>query len=673
MSYATFSLRLSLLALSSCLWLACQSGYESQKLPILGLEYAGEPLSDGELVRLTVLPPESEEGALVARLSVLNVGVAMMDIRAIRIEGEASRILAVRLDGTLGLMKPDDPPRTIALIRKAGVGEPAAGELLIETNETLNGERMRRVPLVLHYPGGQLMTNPSVVEFGATEVGEPARRSLDLINTGKAPLVITSMGLSGHRGFSIFEGDGSLLDGADEERVQLDPPIRLAPGGTHALKVHYAAATADSARSELQVVLANEGGVKAVPLSANASLPCLSVNPHAITFGGKVPGTTGRVDVEVKSCGDEPLIIEGGRVQNDTAQAFQLEAILQGDAAVQLPMTLGINESITLRLRFTPPALSPTDEAGERVPFKAELQLSSNAIPAQRNIPIEGLGVEVECPTAKIVIPEGEEVIPQTLLHLDGTQSYGAVPIVGYEWTVDQPPGSVGVFAPSALAPSPQFSADVAGLYTFHLKVRDANGESCGPAATAQVLVVPDDALHIELLWSTPGDTVGHDNGYEVGTDLDLHLVHPFAAGIDIDGDGSRDGYFDIPFDCFWSNVAPVWGSMANAASHPRLDRDDTDGGGPENMNIDSPQDGITYRVGVHYWDDHDFGPSFATVRVYVYGNLVYEAADVRLVKGDLWDALTIEWPSGNIARKSTSEDAPVIYPMTYSDEFPHP
>ena len=90
-------------------------------------------------------------------------------------------------------------------------------------------------------------------------------------------------------------------------------------------------------------------------------------------------------------------------------------------------------------------------------------------------------------------------------------------------------------------------------------------------------------------------------------------------------------------------------------------------------MNIDSPQDGITYRVGVHFWDDHGFGASFATVRVYVYGNLVYEAADVRLVKGDLWDALTIEWPSGNIVRKATPEDTPVIYPMTYSEEFPHP
>jgi hypothetical protein len=317
--------------------------------------------------------------------------------------------------------------------------------------------------------------------------------------------------------------------------------------------------------------------------------------------------------------------------------------------------------------------LSPTDATGDLVPFTATLRVNSNAMPAERDVPVEGIGSEHECPTPVIVIMEGEEVIPQTRLHLDGTQSFGAAPIVGYEWTVEQPSGAVGFFSPSPSAASPQFSADVAGLYTFHLKVSDANGESCGPDATAQVMVVPDDALHIELLWSTPLDSIQTDTGGEAGTDLDLHLVHPFAAGIDIDGDGSRDGYFDIPYDCFWFNTEPVWGSFTDAGSDPRLDRDDTDGGGPENMNMASPQDGVAYRVGVHYWDAHQFGPSFATLRVYVYGTLVYEAADVRLVQGDLWDALSIAWPSGEITRKVGAEDQPVIYPMIYSEEFPHP
>jgi hypothetical protein len=673
MPYTSPSLRLFFAALSLSCWTGCQAGYEAYKLPILGLEHAGEPVSQGEPVRLNVLPPELAEGALVTRIAMFNLGSAPMDITRVALEGGASSILAASFDSNKGALKPDEPARWITVSRRAGSEEPTVGELVIETSETLGGDTVRRVPLTLHYPEGELLTNPAAVEFGATEINAQVRRPLELINTGKATLEITSLALVGHRAFSVFEGDSSLVDGGDEGRIQLDPPIRLQPGGTRALSVQYTAASGDPVRSELRVTLADEGGVTSVPLSGNTGLPCLSVNPTSVMFGGKVPGTTGLVDLEVSSCGDEPLIIDGATLAHDVSQAFELEEVLAGDEAITLPKTLAVNESIRVRLRFTPPSLSPTGEQGALVPFKATLQLASNATPAQRDIPIEGLGVEVECPTAKIVVMEGAEVIPQTVLHLDGTQSHGGAPIVGYEWTVEQPPGAAGQLLPSPAAPSPQFSADVAGLYTFHLKVRDANGEACGPEATAQVLVVPDDALHIELLWSTPGDTIRSDHGFDVGTDLDLHLVHPFAAGIDVTGDGARDGYFDVPFDCFWSNTEPVWGGADGGAADPRLDRDDTDGRGPENMNIDSPQAGLTYRVGVHYWDDYGFGPSFATLRVYVYGNLVYEATEVRLVKADLWDAVTIEWPSGNVTGRATEEDKPVIYPMTSSDEFPLP
>ena len=140
------------------------------------------------------------------------------------------------------------------------------------------------------------------------------------------------------------------------------------------------------------------------------------------------------------------------------------------------------------------------------------------------------------------------------------------------------------------------------------------------------------------------------DEGPQAGTDLDLHFIHPFAGGPDLDGDGKSDGWFDSDFDCFWHNPDPKWNSFDPAIDDdPGLDRDDTDGAGPENMNLNIPENGKTYKVGVHYWKDHGFGESYATVRIYIYADLVFEMQDVKMVDRDMWEVATIDWPSGNV------------------------
>jgi hypothetical protein len=164
------------------------------------------------------------------------------------------------------------------------------------------------------------------------------------------------------------------------------------------------------------------------------------------------------------------------------------------------------------------------------------------------------------------------------------------------------------------------------------------------------VNVVANELIHIELLWDTPNDPDQTDDGPEAGADLDLHFLHPFASGLDVDLDGQPDGWFDQPFDCFWFNAHPNWASMDPMIDDdPGLDLDDTDGAGPENINLNLPENAMTYRVGVHYWNDHNFGPSLATVRVYLYSELVFEQAGVELVNHDMWEVATIDWPSGNV------------------------
>jgi len=57
----------------------------------------------------------------------------------------------------------------------------------------------------------------------------------------------------------------------------------------------------------------------------------------------------------------------------------------------------------------------------------------------------------------------------------------------------------------------------------------------------------------------------------------------------------------------------------------------------------------LQYRLAVHYWDDNGHGSSYATVRVFVHGMLVFEEADVELKNCEMWEVGTLEWPSGTI------------------------
>jgi hypothetical protein len=361
--------------------------------------------------------------------------------------------------------------------------------------------------------------------------------------------------------------------------------------------------------------------------------PCIAVSPTTVDFGSKLVAKSATLEVEILSCGDAPLEVTGLRLMEDgevpdlaLSPDFGLdlsatEGFTGADwsalrAPADAPLTLPAGGSRTVRVTYFPDEVNPVDSAtGEPVPDRQVIQLLSNGSPSELQVEVTGLGVDLPCPTAVIQVSEGHDVAPHTKLHLIGSQSFAAPGGVSkFEWTVLQPPGSHSVFLPSASAPDPTFEATVAGSYYFSLRVWDDDGvESCWPAEF-QVDVTPAEAIFVELLWETPGDPNPTNEGPGAGADLDVHLLHPDAAGLDVDGDGAPDGYFDPLYDCSWANPQPDWGAAdPPAADDPELERDDTDGMGPEALLLRVPEDDRVYRVGVHSWDDHGFGASLAT------------------------------------------------------------
>jgi hypothetical protein len=170
-------------------------------------------------------------------------------------------------------------------------------------------------------------------------------------------------------------------------------------------------------------------------------------------------------------------------------------------------------------------------------------------------------------------------------------------------------------------------------------------------------ILVPDNGIVVELVWTTPSDPDPLDEGPETGADLDLHFLHPAATGQDVDGDGVLDGWFDQPFDCFWFNTHPNWGVLDPLVDDdPAFLVDDDDGAGPEIVAFEDPNEELTYRVGVHYWSDHGYGTSYATVRVFLQGALVFEMAEVELADHDFWEVATIDAGTG-LVTPITNED----------------
>ena len=212
--------------------------------------------------------------------------------------------------------------------------------------------------------------------------------------------------------------------------------------------------------------------------------------------------------------------------------------------------------------------------------------------------------------------------------------------IDSYAWTlIEWPDGANPLDFAVEGAASDNFSMwmPLAGRYVARLQVRNDVGVQSGVSATSDVsfTAIPASRLHLQLTW---------DNA---GNDQDLHFTYASRA----------DLVCDEQNDCYWGDctslcladpdcTTTVWfdGDAPLAAGNPRLDIDDTNGLGPENINIDAPKPG-RYRVYVHYYGvvNLDSTPTRATLRIFLDGLL---RGDFRrqLQRNQLWRIAEIEW-----------------------------
>jgi len=533
------------------------------------------------------------------------------------------------------------------------------------------------IPITTVRPAPLLRVVPEAIDLGQVTLEQTAEKEATLRNSGTGNLEITGfLFKSANPNFALtFEAQVYV---PSETQVTLAAPLVLVPDQATFLKVSYTALESAPADAQI-IVFSNDPKAPAgtlIQVTANQEGACVEVIPAEVDFGGKVPPNQYLLPVELKNCSSTKQLeiakidFENGIDRCEGPFCVQIPPEL-GDGLfnAEAPLVVNAGASIIVNVLYAPTKESEVDESGQPIRDRAVLIVESNAFTATTQVQVSGFGIPDDCPVAVIHIEEGEEVIPQTVLHLHGENSYSnAGNINKYEWEVEQPALSASKFVPTPSYPSPTFEANVAGKYVFKLNVWDEYGRKSCFSAEAVVFVVPDEAIHVELLWTSPGDPNPDDEGPMAGTDLDLHFAHPNASQEDLDGDGKKDPWFDPTWDTFWFYPLQNWGSISSNDDNPSLDRDDVDGNGPENINLDVPEDSKTYAFGVNYWDDHGFGSAFATVRVYVYAQLVFEVKDVVMYDHDMWWCGSIDWPSGQVKSKMSANGG---YWLTH--DYHHP
>ena len=566
--------------------------------------------------------------------------------------------------------------------------EVADGSLLLQTNLGAAGGRVR-IPIVISDGAPKISVYPPRINFQQVRAGEGVVREVRVTNVGERSLEIQQIRLDGSADFTpLIEDNGTLRDPRQFE----EGPIRtLQVDEFMTVQVRYLTEFEGPDEGVLYI-RSNDPQTPEVliSLSANVDTPCLSVSPGAVEFRTSLVDREDSRTLLVQSCGKVPVTIRSLRIREDSDPAFDLNRN-------RLPQELESAEGLIL------PAYTQTDRDEGRPPPSRELEITFSPREQrihngtlvietndpqfpEREVSLLGRGVVNACPQARAV-QETFSVVPLDTVLLDGTPSIDQdgpdnVP-VEYQWVItNRPEGSTSIpvesfFDPSQpssggrpddlTTPTAAFFVDLAGTYTAELRVRDNLGldsQSCGNAAVVTIQAQPDEAIHIQLTWTTQGDQDATDDS---GADLDLHLLHPYAQTW-----GQRGAVDE--YDCFFLNGTPDWGQVGNVRDDPILDIDDFSGGGPENISLTEPENtdaiGGPYLVGVHYYSSvdretlFDYGPSDARLRIYIRGELAWEFTDMSAsgtenpgvktmdATGHFWDAAEITWPDGQITTR---------------------
>ncbi len=473
----------------------------------------------------------------------------------------------------------------------------------------------------------------SRVDPVTAETQNAAWEVIEVVNTGTEPLAIHKIEVAGlNSPYSVSYPAATSADPSSDTNVA---PETVSAGESFFIRVYFNPTSRAYAESDLVIITnAADQPETRVQIKGNFG-PCFTAALDVIDFGRVSPGESTTRTVTIENCSpDRALEISSVEIEGAVFRLVDSPGITPNGGVIPQ------NSSADVLVTFAPT---------ERRSYEGELAVMF----ADETIvwPLAGLG-ELPCSKAhaqaRIQDADGTsthafgdlvDTVPLTYIGFDSSLSNspnGA--IAEYEWTIVQKPASsTATLLPSNTDASPTLFVDTLGTFIVELRVVDElDVESCDDELTNRVTVnvgvVAD--IVVDLVWNTPDAPNQADTS---GTDLDLHYLHP-------------SGHWNTaPYNIFWRNRTADWG-VPGPTDDPTLMLEDSDGAGPEIVSHNYPEIGLTYQVGVFYFADKGFGPSYATIRIFVGGTQRYEQRNEYLSgTGVFWHVASINWPTGQI------------------------
>ena len=449
---------------------------------------------------------------------------------------------------------------------------------------------------------------PSPLDF--KEVAIQTKKTLPLLlkNTGSASLDIDDV----QKLSAPFELNEAQLIGARiaaGENIELD--VIFAPTEVGAASATF---TVFSDGAEVEVTLQGEG--------VDRPIAQLEPDPRRISFGGIDLGLSRTRPFTLRNTGNADATINGiflGSSGRDATTPGEFEVI------GAFPLTIEAGGFRMFDAKFAPTTAGPRAD-------EFDLQWAPASGPVSIALDGEGLGsqgmfsctptsvdfgtrarasasrVDIRCTAlgapARLVAAQFSPVEPQFRLPAPVQTvdlAAGESVVIPVEFTAQ---GMAGNYSSSLLV---QFNQGMGGTISIPLI-----GEIEPPPPT-------DTSITLILRWDSND------------TDFDLHFVQPGGQ------------IFDLDDDCYFDNMNPDWGVRGDPADDPFLDDDDTDGFGPEELNLGQTAPG-QYRVLVHYYTDNDNGPSTPEVEVFLGGSGAgtYDMPAMRC--NEMWHVGNVDW-----------------------------
>lgn len=441
--------------------------------------------------------------------------------------------------------------------------------------------------------GPQIEVDPTDLYFGTGESGDQIAQTFTITSIGATAAEITDV----------------LIDGGDFE-VTTFTAGGLAVDASMDVVVTYTA-TGSEDFGTAEVFSDDADSPHTVTLNGGGLVPELTITPDAYDYGYVAVGENASTDFALRNTGGATLEV--------TALSLT-ESVFSYTISDELPLELEPGAETTVTVTFEPDASDV---------WSGQLQVGSNDPTGMKFATLNAAGAGDQPIAVCRANPDEVEAIHEDTTWY-GSDSYdpAGYSITDWNWTLTSTPSGSGATMPRGDANRANFTPDLAGTYEAELVVTNELGERSEPC-TATLEAIPGGDLWIEIFWTRSGD------------DMDLHLLRPGGSLV-----GNGDCYYG---NCAGSFSSLDWGVRGDPDDDPVLDIDDIPGTGPENINIDVPEDG-TFTVYVHDYPGSVYdGNNDVTMNIYI-GGLLEWTDTVNVNEEGLYEPFAeIDWPAGTV------------------------